>query len=915
MLALGCRRPPPAVARPLALAVEMSGCAAVARGRVCVVSDDGTLRLLVHAVRDAAFTSDDGPIVADPLATFDDARLYRLHPPRGTQKVRVAARVEADGSIADAEATVDIRWDPAPKWYAEARALANQGKSDEALALVREHAGSSDDGEAAIAIGQAARFEIMRNHVDESVKLFREAIAKDRRAGRVSGTVDDAIGLAFALSQRSFRYAEARAALDSVQDLLGDYPDGRALEVYHRAQIVSETGNRREALRQFHDAYRLATRLGMTRLARVVRTMTASQLDRFGRLEEALAIRRALDRELEGGPEACDRLALRSGMGFGLLLLSIGVGGNVGVGVGVGGDRVREATEVLERARGETACAESYLHAVTLGNLAFAKLLGGRPDDAASLLAAARARVPEAPLSESFFWLDLDGRIALARGDAARALAIYDQMDRRAAAALLSGYEWSALAGRGRALEALGRKRDALVAYEAAEGRLDDASLAIPIGEGRARFLVEREQSATSGIALLVSSGKKADALLWARRGRHRVLAGLEASRRVARLGAGDRARWDDAAFRYARERAAIDEEAARDWKLAIAELGPVQGERRSREVALRAALEELLSVLASGDQARPSAPTFAPAPLEPGELILLFHAAALGWTGIAADASGVTTFRVPPLGPAASPDEIARDLLAPARAQIDRASRLRLLLPGGLAQVDVHALPWNGAPLMARLPVEYGLDLAPAPDVATGEPHALVVGDPRRDLPEARGEAHAVVDALTSARSSPGAVAVTLLEEGAATHAAVVDGLTSASLFHYAGHATYEGEDGWDSTLPLAANGRLLVSDVLALRHAPAQVVLSGCSAAHSASASPGDTLGIAQAFLVAGSEVVVAPTRAVSDALSARFARALYEALRTTPDLVRATRDAQLHLREQDPTSDWANFRALHR
>jgi tetratricopeptide (TPR) repeat protein len=881
-----CRKVPSPTARASALEVEPSGCAAIAQGRACVVGEDGALRVLVLAPGDATFACDGGAVDAERLAAFEDASLHRVRPAPGAR--RLVVRVGAS------EGAVDLRWDRFPPWYAEARALSAKGRLDEALDVVRARFGAPDEGEAALAVGQAARFEILRDHVDESVRLFRDAIPRDRRAGRVSAAVDDAVGLAFALSQRSTRYAEARAALDGVRDLLPSYPDGRVLEAYHRAEIDSEAGDRRDALRGLRDADRLATRLGLARLSRVVRTMIASQLDRFGRLEDALAIRRALDRELEGAPEACDRLALRSGLGFGLLLLSIDAGGDAA--------RVREATAALERARGESACTESYLHAVTLGNLAFARLLAGDADAAAALLAEARARVTQTPLSEGFFWLDLEGRIALARGDAARSFAAYDEMERRASAALLPGYEWAALAGRGAALEALGRAREALEAYGAAEERLDDATLAIPVGEGRARFLVERGRSAARGIALLLAAGRDAEAMRWARRSRRRVVAGLEASRRVARLDAGERTRWEEAVGRYAQERAAIDGEAARDWMLPVNELAVAQARRREREGALRGAVEGLLAV--GGGEASSAR---AEAPPAAGELLLAFHPASAGWTGFAADASGVTAYAVPALAGDAPPERLARAILEPARARLARATHVRVLLPGGLARIDVHALPWDGGPLVARVPVEYGLDLAPSPSAPSEPARALVVGDPRRDLPAARVEARDVARAL--------AAPVTLLEGPEATHAAIVGALGAATLFHYAGHATFEGEDGWDSTLPLAANGKLLVSDVLALGRAPAQVVLSGCSAARTADVSPGDSIGVAQAFLVAGSDVVVAPTRPVSDALSARFARALHDALRADPDVARAARAAALALRADDPASDWASFRVLRR
>ncbi len=196
-------------------------------------------------------------------------------------------------------------------------------------------------------------------------------------------------------------------------------------------------------------------------------------------------------------------------------------------------------------------------------------------------------------------------------------------------------------------------------------------------------------------------------------------------------------------------------------------------------------------------------------------------------------------------------------------------------------------------------------------PATAPARASAVVVGDPQRSLPEARREAAAVADAIRAS----GVLTVELLEGASATHAAVVEGLGTADLFHYAGHASYEGQDGWDSALPLAAQGRLLVTDVLALPHAPARVILSACGAARTASAAPGETLGIAQAFLVAGTDVVVAPTRDVRDEASARFFGRVYAALRRDGlgDLERAVREAELAERDRDPTSDWASFRVL--
>ncbi len=444
--------------------------------------------MLVATRATATFESAEGPVIVRSLATFDEGRLYELHLPAGVERVHVviapadAGAEERDKWEQRVEASFVAREEKIPAWLVEVRARTEK-EEDASLAAYRDHARAEDDAEAALGAGGAARIELWRGHLDESVALFRQAIARDRVAGRISDAVDDSLALAFALGERSHRSVEARAALDGIGDLLSRYPDGRARDPYYRALLDCETGNRRAAIARFEEAQHRAEELGLARVVRTVRSAVATELDLVGRFDEALAIRRALDAAPDLTP--CDRFVARTGEGFGLLLMAIRENSDRG--------RVREAREVLERARAEAACDESYLHAVAAGNLAFAALLEGRPEDAARDLAEARRAVPEPPLSESFFWLDLDGRVALARRQPARALAIYDEMEQRAGAALLPEHEWSALVGRGAAYEQLGRVSDALAAYERAEEKLDDASLSIPIGEGRARFLVERE--------------------------------------------------------------------------------------------------------------------------------------------------------------------------------------------------------------------------------------------------------------------------------------------------------------------------------------------------------------------------------------------------------------------------------------
>jgi CHAT domain-containing protein len=220
-----------------------------------------------------------------------------------------------------------------------------------------------------------------------------------------------------------------------------------------------------------------------------------------------------------------------------------------------------------------------------------------------------------------------------------------------------------------------------------------------------------------------------------------------------------------------------------------------------------------------------------------------------------------------------------------------------------------VHALPWRGEPLLAKLAVEYSIGLGSARAAGTGG-DVIVIGDPTSDLPGAFSEANEAARALREPSADGARRSVRLLVRDQATSQRMSDALRGAERLHYAGHGVFAGDEGWESALPLAAGGRLTAPDILALAPAPRAVVLTGCEASKSTGDAEG--LGLAQAFIVAGSLEVLAPVRPVPDALAGKLGASLYRGPVTTP-LHGLARDALLRLRTDAPTSDWAAFRVL--
>src|SRR5262249_36111488 len=156
-----------------------------------------------------------------------------------------------------------------------------------------------------------------------------------------------------------------------------------------------------------------------------------------------------------------------------------------------------------------------------------------------------------------------------------------------------------------------------------------------------------------------------------------------------------------------------------------------------------RVALDDAFAALA---EARPPA-ALLPPPRE-GEVVLAFQASADNTKlhAFAQTPDGVKVVDADPIPEGASDAELGVRLLDPFSAQIAPARKVRVLSYGPLAGVDLHALPWQGAPLLAHCAVEYPADLPIAEQTSqTGEearPRGLVVADTHDDLPRAKKEA-----------------------------------------------------------------------------------------------------------------------------------------------------------------------------
>ncbi len=878
--------------------VEVIGCAMVERDGTCSLDEQRALRVWVPAPwsTDPQFYTARGKLAHTLEAQVGGGSRLRVTVPAGARSLALKSRARGRAGAFH----LKVRNTQVSVALERALALRRAKDTGAAVSSLRRALPELAGAERARAESLLARMELGLGRIVEARESFARAIALDRRHQLVSAEMLDSCSLAFLMVTRLHQLEDAQALLDTARAAAMRTADGRARFPYFEGLIAFELGDLRLALSLFRTSQEHAHRLGLTVHEWTARDRVAAVLQALGRTSEAIAELEALQRSNPEGVSACERADVLINLGWHYIEHQTATARDL-----------KHASTLLEQARAmfPRACADPFRHAVGSINLAYAAArLGDVPRARRHLTEARRARHAGHEEHEdgglAVWWHELEGQIALTEQRPDLARAAYEKAEEVARTLLLPEMRWRALVGLGRALEGSGLPHEALRAYTDAESVLDQRTLGVPLGEGRAAFLARHDVSAQARIELTLQLRGPSRAFAVARHARARLLRALEDAARLSTLTADGRKKWLRAITGYKRARSELLDETRRARELPVDQLTRAEQANSRREAALLSRFESEvaeLAVLQTVVAARSDYPG----------LTLLYHPLRSGWVAFASDARGTDARKFEGGFAALSQSQLAERLLTPFSAKIARASQLQVLAEAELAKLDFHALPFVQEPLIAHVKVSYPLDLPVAARSAQPRAHALVVSDPSRDLPRALAEARQVVAQLRAA-----GVSVDVLEGDEATTRAVTSLVGTASHIHFAGHAMFAGNDGWQSVLRLARGESMSMGDVLSTATTARTVVLSGCEAAQ-ASDRDVAALGIASAFVLAGAQAVVAPTRTVADGDAQTLMRAAYAASQDalTADWSDALRTAQLHLRSREPTADWAAFRIITR
>jgi tetratricopeptide (TPR) repeat protein len=847
--------------------VEFAGCAEVFENRVCGISN-AHKRLLAWVQTEPTATiqidAGEGATVSAPVVV-QGGRRFEINFGKAVDALTVKVKDNLGRTGTKRLPLRFITLPPAIELIEKAR---QSGKLPEAVALFEKNKATLGDD----VLSLEARLALSAGEMPKAMALFEKSIALYREKGRTQSAVYDAVRLVYLLMFRSHDFKAAQKWLSFCETTDPSFDEIYYRVKYFRSLFTWQLGDYRQALDNINEATEIADRFDLDDQFWAVLNQRLSILFDLGRFDEAEETLKLMEDSIRKKKNAhpCQTVALMSQRAW-LSILKSEAGEPI----------LSDPVPLLLEARrlGETALkCEWNAPAVIIINLAHAYLQKAEIEKA--YMELKRFETDKIELNEAYrFWqLDLAARISLKRGKYKDAIALYSELRQLGEIYAREEVRWRASVGLAEVYLATAKQKKAIAMLREAHEQTSEGMLRIPLGEGRAAFVAQRHRALALFLEQLLKQGQVAAALSVARQDRTRVLQSIVSAARGRNSSSQDDEVRAQRVSEFIRERDALRQEMKDLWRLPADKIQLAAEQHKATRAKLRRLMDEAFSPnqeAASnfGDQSLTAPPA--------GSVYLFYFNLGRDWVAFAMDATQTVASRLPEVPLRGSPEELSASLLGPFQLFIERNRRVEVVLTGALQRIDFHLLPWQQAPLIAHKEVVYKLDL-PAGDTQTGSaaeaksdaqpPKALVVLDPRMDLPGARKESRVLEQLLKNWKQ-------TILTGTQASVAAFKEGLSQADFLYYAGHGMHSGNGGMESSLLLAGRDTLEVGDVLALPRVPRTAVLLGCETGVTENDHDEWGLSLAQAFLIAGSREVVGTVRPVDDAMAERFSHALGE------------------------------------
>lgn len=781
----------------------------------------------------------------------------------------------------------------------------------------------------------------------EQLTALAEILRGTAQTGGLVSESRAAVYLAYLLAESEQRTALPPAFADKPEEKarrelarlerMTELPAYRAEAFYLLGRLAARHGQFREALSLLEAAEDCAQRIGDLDNLVQIRPKRIALLQEFQRDQEAASLADSNAQQARALMRPCERAFALATTGWRLLLRweSAPEGASKRVP-----EKVEDSLPDLVAAYRifQHECPDPIQEANVLATLARAAAqpppdassdaLRQRLESAEAYIRLARERFPEPSQVIEQDLLVACGRVALQRGDADGAQRCFSRLLNLAQKSDNLPYQYLATTGLARTLEQQGNEDKALAAYNSAEALLPRLGAQVPFGEGRSKYLSQYEGATRRHLQLLFTRGDAASALALIRRVRLRVVS--QFVRSVRPLSDSQRAQYEQPRTRFRALRQDQERIISQIWQQPPSQLPLTWQQYAEKAAAAQQSLDLMLR--AQGSK------VLEPAPLPQEDLVLACHPLPAKWLCVAALNREHLMFAVDDIDPAAPRKGLADRLLIPLRPLLSRARSVRVLGYGELREVPIGALPLDGKPLILHKPVVRALDItalaAPAPRAE--QRGALGVVNPqsnlqvqpeveallRRFAPAVRLRVPAIAN-LVGDPSQPVEVGAPPLSPVSSLR--LLPEIEQSGLFLFFGHADSApltgpggkplGLGGWSSALHLARGMRVVSGDLLASESVPERVLLIACRTGRDEGSSPSEEMNLVNAFLGAGSQIVIGTTRQIPEEAGVAMLRALLQngAFQEGADLVLALQAAQQQLWQQQAQVDWEAFEAF--
>ena len=900
---------------PGALNVMYAGCHQVLEGPVCELpdSESGARVLTLHVesrrlpnISFGGLDGNFGPFSHSACSkeicshTLSGMR-FRLKIPEGTAFVVVEAQ---EPGVAPWQLEVmDHR--NRPEVFAQAQQVEQTESRSAAANLLLRHAPMLEDHWKAEALSRVGRYQKRQGAAAEALATLNTSRQLHLVSGNLSMFVrDTTVAVQTLIIDAGMQLDAARKLAAEMRGILPQHYESQHFYHWSSQFAANKARDHREALLHGELGTQLAQSFGNQLFESYLASDYSHTLQKLGRFQEAIQVLTRQTKTIDPSALRCRDAELLNTLGFVQWHQRQSTRGQ--------SDEWASPLPTFEQA---LAIAEEYCvdgtnqHEQTNSwiNLALAYLDLNEPEKASESL----SHIDTTQNLKLFHrqWLtQTRGEIALTQQNARVALQAFSQLSQMSPPASYPYLQLRSQLGQARAHALLGDFPSAHNLWQSIQNKLEREGLLVPIHEGRDLFLAHHHLVTGEYVSSLLKTAATERALAVVRAARTRLLRSLTWQNRMESLSETQRTIWQLSLGRYQGLRQELETLLQNEWQLATTELAEHRRKRARLEKDVAQSFDAALAQFGH-NHSGPSPQIPRP---EAGEIRLSYFHTGAAWVGFVETATGVRSEPLDEISNWESRSELSRMLLAPFAEEIRSANRIHVETWGMIQSVDFHSLPFNQEALIAHAPVVYTLGLSVRPTHARHPtPSALVVSDPLGNLPHARTEGAAVALALENQFGTR----LETLTGSSATNSEIRSKITSASFFHYAGHGQFSSNNNTNSSLILANNSHLDVSDILALPRVPEQVILSACETGRADTALPHEELGIAQAFVTAGSHVVVASTRSIEDTLSQFMMTLLYQSYASSGDLVVALQHAQNQAALQFPQSDWASFRIIAR